>query len=89
MSDRAIFARLGGVHDGRRRPRGKPVFNDLFRHAGKHGLLDRPAVERRLAYRANRSQRPFETAIVRLERGYAQQDQTREQWRAPWSAGRV
>lgn len=32
----------------------KLVFNDVLRHAGKHGLLDMPAVERWLAYRANR-----------------------------------
>jgi hypothetical protein len=31
------------------------VFNDLFRHAGKHGLLDLSAVERWLTYRANRN----------------------------------
>src|SRR3990167_9713436 len=31
------------------------VFNDVLRAAGKHGLLDTPAVERWLAYRANRN----------------------------------
>lgn len=31
------------------------VFNDLLRHAGKHGLMDAQAVERWLAYRANRN----------------------------------
>ncbi|MBX3639022.1 MAG: nucleotidyltransferase substrate binding protein [Nitrosomonas sp.] len=31
------------------------VFNDVLRHAGKHGLLDAPAVERWLGYRANRN----------------------------------
>lgn len=31
------------------------VFNDVLRHAGKHGLLDQPGVERWLAYRANRN----------------------------------
>lgn len=31
------------------------VFNDVLRHAGKHGLLDRAGVERWLAYRANRN----------------------------------
>ena len=31
------------------------VFNDVLRHAGKHGLLDQAAVERWLAYRANRN----------------------------------
>jgi hypothetical protein len=32
------------------------VFNDVLRHAGKHGLMDAPAVERRwLGYRANRN----------------------------------
>jgi nucleotidyltransferase substrate binding protein (TIGR01987 family) len=31
------------------------VFNDVLRHAGKHGLLESPAVERWLAYRANRN----------------------------------
>lgn len=33
----------------------KLVFNDVLRHAGKHSLLDTPAVERWLAYRANRN----------------------------------
>ena len=31
------------------------VFNDVLRHCGKHGLLDLPALERWLAYRANRN----------------------------------
>jgi nucleotidyltransferase substrate binding protein (TIGR01987 family) len=31
------------------------VFNDVLRHAGKHGLIDAPAVERWLGYRANRN----------------------------------
>ncbi|MBT9504349.1 MAG: nucleotidyltransferase substrate binding protein [Burkholderiaceae bacterium] len=31
------------------------VFNDVLRHAGKHGLLDEPGVGRWLAYRANRN----------------------------------
>ncbi|MBK9347452.1 MAG: nucleotidyltransferase substrate binding protein [Burkholderiales bacterium] len=31
------------------------VFNDVLRHAGKHGLLDVAGVERWLAYRANRN----------------------------------
>lgn len=31
------------------------VFNDVLRHAGKHGLMDSQAVERWLAYRANRN----------------------------------
>ncbi len=31
------------------------VFNDLLRHAGKHGLLDQAGVERWLGYRANRN----------------------------------
>ena len=31
------------------------VFNDVLRQAGKHGLLDQAAVERWLAYRANRN----------------------------------
>jgi hypothetical protein len=31
------------------------VFNDVLRHAGKHGLLDVPGVERWLACRANRN----------------------------------
>ncbi len=33
----------------------KWIFNDVLRHAGKHSLLDTPAVERWLAYRANRN----------------------------------
>jgi nucleotidyltransferase substrate binding protein (TIGR01987 family) len=31
------------------------VFNDVLRHAGKHGLLDESGVERWLAYRDNRN----------------------------------
>ena len=31
------------------------VFNDVLRHAGKHGLLDQDGVTRWLAYRANRN----------------------------------
>ena len=31
------------------------VFNDVLRHAGKHGLLEVDAVERWLRYRANRN----------------------------------
>lgn len=31
------------------------VFNDVLRHAGRHGLLDIAGVERWLAYRANRN----------------------------------
>ena len=31
------------------------VFNDVLREAGRHGLLDQAAVERWLAYRANRN----------------------------------
>jgi nucleotidyltransferase substrate binding protein (TIGR01987 family) len=31
------------------------VFNDVLRHAGKHGLLDADAVGRWLGYRANRN----------------------------------
>ena len=31
------------------------VFNDVLRHCGKHGVLDLPALERWLAYRANRN----------------------------------
>ncbi|CAH9019646.1 nucleotidyltransferase substrate binding protein [Candidatus Nitrosacidococcus sp. I8] len=33
----------------------KLVFNDVLRHAGKHGLLDILEVERWLTYRANRN----------------------------------
>ena len=31
------------------------VFNEVLRHAGKHGIFDQAAVERWLAYRANRN----------------------------------
>lgn len=31
------------------------VFNDVLRHAGKHAIFDQAAVERWLAYRANRN----------------------------------
>ena len=38
------------------------VFNDVLRHAGKHGLLDQASVTRWLAYRANRTARRMTTA---------------------------
>ena len=31
------------------------VFNDVLRHAGKHGIFDQAGVERWLAYRSNRN----------------------------------
>lgn len=40
---------------GRPREVDNLVFNDVLRHAGKHGLLDTAAVERWLVYRANRN----------------------------------
>jgi len=43
------------LYGGSPRAVDKMVFNDVLRHAGKHGLLDMPGVERWLAYRANRN----------------------------------
>jgi nucleotidyltransferase substrate binding protein (TIGR01987 family) len=43
------------LYGGSPREVDKLVFNDLLRHAGKHGLLDMAGVERWLAYRANRN----------------------------------
>jgi hypothetical protein len=43
------------AYSGSPREVDKLVFNDVLRHAGKHSLLDAPAVERWLAYRANRN----------------------------------
>lgn len=43
------------AYSGSPREVDKLVFNDVLRHAGKHGLLDVAAVERWLAYRANRN----------------------------------
>lgn len=43
------------LYGGSPREVDKLVFNDLFRHASKHGLLDQAAAERWLAYRANRN----------------------------------
>ena len=43
------------AYSGAPREVDKLVFNDVLRHAGKHGLLDAMAVERWLAYRANRN----------------------------------
>lgn len=40
------------------------VFNDVLRHAGKHGLLDIEAVERWLAYRANRNTTAHDTLKI-------------------------
>jgi hypothetical protein len=43
------------LYGGSPREVDKLAFNDVLRHAGKHGLLDVPGVERWLAYRANRN----------------------------------
>ncbi len=43
------------LYGGSPREVDKLVFNDVLRHAGKHSLLEPPAVERWLAYRANRN----------------------------------
>lgn len=43
------------LYEGNPREADRLVFNDVLRHAGKHGLLDRAGVERWLAYRANRN----------------------------------
>ncbi|HNB45003.1 MAG TPA: nucleotidyltransferase substrate binding protein [Burkholderiaceae bacterium] len=43
------------LYGGSPREVDKLVFNDVLRHAGRHGLLDIPGVERWLAYRANRN----------------------------------
>jgi nucleotidyltransferase substrate binding protein (TIGR01987 family) len=43
------------AYSGAPREVDKLVFNDVLRHAGKHGLMDVPAVERWLSYRANRN----------------------------------
>jgi nucleotidyltransferase substrate binding protein (TIGR01987 family) len=43
------------LYGGSPREVDKLVFNDVLRHAGKHGLLDILGVERWLAYRANRN----------------------------------
>lgn len=43
------------LYSGSPRETDRLVFNEVLRHAGKHGLLDVSAVERWLAYRANRN----------------------------------
>jgi nucleotidyltransferase substrate binding protein (TIGR01987 family) len=43
------------LYGGSPREVDKLVFNEVLRHAGKHGLLDLAGVERWLAYRANRN----------------------------------
>ncbi|MDR1424841.1 MAG: nucleotidyltransferase substrate binding protein, partial [Azoarcus sp.] len=43
------------LYGGSPREVDKLVFNDVLRHAGKHGLLDIAGVERWLSYRANRN----------------------------------
>lgn len=43
------------LYTGNPREIDRLVFNDLFRHAHKHGLLNEDSVERWLAYRANRN----------------------------------
>jgi hypothetical protein len=43
------------LYGGSPREVDKLVFKDLFRHAGKHGLLDEAAIERWFVYRANRN----------------------------------
>ena len=43
------------LYGGSPREVDKLVFNDVLRHAGKHGLLDITGVERWIHYRANRN----------------------------------
>jgi len=43
------------LYGGSPREVDKLVFNDVLRHAGKHGLLDITGVERWINYRANRN----------------------------------
>lgn len=43
------------LYGGSPREVDKLVFNDVLRHAGKHGLLDIAGVERWINYRANRN----------------------------------
>lgn len=43
------------LYGGSLREVDKLVFNDVLRHAGKHGLLDIAGVERWINYRANRN----------------------------------
>jgi len=40
------------------------VFNDLFRHAGKHGLLDEAGVSRWIGYRANRNETAHDYGVA-------------------------
>lgn len=50
-----LLRRVLKLYVGSPREVDKLVFNDLFRYANKYGLLDNEAVDRWLAYRANRS----------------------------------
>jgi nucleotidyltransferase substrate binding protein (TIGR01987 family) len=43
------------AYGGNPREADRLVFNDVLRHAGKHGLMDIQTVERWLGYRANRN----------------------------------
>jgi nucleotidyltransferase substrate binding protein (TIGR01987 family) len=40
------------------------VFNDLFRHAGKHGMLDEASVVRWIGYRANRNETAHDYGVA-------------------------
>ena len=40
------------------------VFNDLFRHASKHGLLDETGVSRWIGYRANRNETAHDYGVA-------------------------
>lgn len=50
-----LLRRVLKLYVGSPREVDKLVFNDLFRYANKYGVLDNEAVDRWLAYRANRN----------------------------------
>ncbi|AFU19722.1 nucleotidyltransferase substrate binding protein [Actinobacillus suis] len=55
------------LYSGSPREIDRLVFNDLFRYANKHGLLDEAATERWLTYRANRNITAHDYGVVFAE----------------------
>ncbi|WGE88920.1 nucleotidyltransferase substrate binding protein [Actinobacillus arthritidis] len=55
------------LYSGSPREIDRLVFNDLFRYANKHGLLDEVATERWLTYRANRNITAHDYGVVFAE----------------------
>lgn len=56
------------LYSGAPRETDRLVFNDLFRHANKHGILGAAATERWLHYRANRNNTAHDYGVAFAEK---------------------